>query len=618
MEKILLDDDPDKFFQVGAQLPLQEKEELVRFLRRNIDVFAWNAYEAPGVDPDFICHHLNVNPSAPPKRQPPRRSSREHSDAVKEEVDKLKQAGAIKEVFYPDWLANTVVVKKKSGKWRVCVDYTDLNKACPKDPFPMPRIDQLVDATVGHPRMSFLDAFQGYHQIPLATEDQEKTAFVTPIGNYHYKVMPFGLKNAGSTYQRMMTRMFEPQLGKNIEIYIDDMVVKSRQESDHIADLESIFEILRKHRLRLNASKCSFGVGSGKFLGYMVTHRGIEVNPNQIQAINKLQPPRNPKEVQRLTGMIAALNRFIARSADRCKPFYRLLNKWKDFEWTEECASAFQQLKDYLSRPPIMSRPEADEVLFAYIAVAAYAVSLVLLRVDSGVQRPVYYVSKSLHEAEVRYLPLEKAVLAVVHATRKLPHYFQAHTVVVLTQLPIKALLRSADFTGRIAKWGTKLGAYDIKYMPRTSIKGQVIADLLAEFAETLTEEDENKPHMGGNSVGVISIEQASPWKVYVDGASNHKGSGVGLVLVSPEGITIEKSLRLGFSATNNESEYEALLVGMAMIQRMEGKDVDIFSDFGLVVGQVRGELEARDPRMQEYLNQVRRLQSGFRSFNLT
>ena len=154
----------------------------------------------------------------------------------------------------------------------------DLNKACPKDPFPMPQIDQLVDATVGHPRMSFLDAFQGYHQIPLALEDQEKTAFVTPTGNYHYKVMSFGLKNARSTYQKMMMRMFEPQLGKSIKIYVDDMVVKSKVVSEHLGDLGSTFNVLRKHKMCLNASKCSFGVGSGKFLGYMVTHRGIEVN----------------------------------------------------------------------------------------------------------------------------------------------------------------------------------------------------------------------------------------------------------------------------------------------------------------------------------------------------
>ena len=199
LDKVNIGDDLERFFQARARLPLQEKEELVELLRRNVDVFTWDAYEAPGLDPKFICHHLNVDPLVTPKTQPPRRPSNEHVEAIKSEVVKLKQAGAIKEIFYPQWLANTVVVKKKTGKWRVCVDFTDLNKACPKDPFPMPRIDQLVDATVGHPRMSFLDAFQSYHQIPLAMEDQDKTAFVTPMGNYHYKVMPFGLKNVGST-----------------------------------------------------------------------------------------------------------------------------------------------------------------------------------------------------------------------------------------------------------------------------------------------------------------------------------------------------------------------------------------------------------------------------------
>ena len=274
--------------------------------------------------------------------------------------------------------------------------------------------------------------------------------------------MPFGLKNAGSTYQRMMTIMFESLLGKNIEIYIDDMVVKSKVVSEHLGDLRVIFEILRSYKLRLNASKCSFGVGLGKFLGYMVTHKGIEVNPDQIKAINNLRTPRNPKEVQKLTGMAATLNMFISRSADRCRPFFLLINKWKNFEWTEKCAKAFQQLKDYLSQPPIMFSPEPDEVLFAYIVVASYAVSLVLIRVNNGIHRPVYYVSKSLYEAEVRYLPLEKAILTVVLGTHKLPHYFQAHTVVILTQLPLKTILRSANYTGRISKWGTILGAFDI------------------------------------------------------------------------------------------------------------------------------------------------------------
>ena len=161
--KIIIGDNQEKFFQIGSQLPHQEREELIEFLRKNINVFAWNVYEALGVDLEFICHHLKVNPLITPRKQPPRRLSKEHAEAVREEVTRLKQARAIKEVFYPEWLTNTVVVKKKSGKWQVCVDFMDLNKACLKDPFPMPKIDQLVNATVGHPRMSFLDAFQDYH-----------------------------------------------------------------------------------------------------------------------------------------------------------------------------------------------------------------------------------------------------------------------------------------------------------------------------------------------------------------------------------------------------------------------------------------------------------------------
>ena len=245
-----------------------------------------------------------------------------------------------------------------------------------------------------------------------------------------------------------------------------------------------------------------------------------------------------------------------------------------------------------------MSSPMVNEVLFAYIAVALYAISLMLVRVDSGIQRPAYYVSKSLNEAEVRYLPLEKAILAVVHATRKLPHYFQAHTVVVLTQLPLKSVLRSADYIGRIAKWGTILKAFDIKYMPRTSIKGQVLADLVAEFAECPEEMEGENQKLGERLISVVSVQCPMPWELYVDGVVNQRRSGVGLVLVSPENITIEKSLRLSFSTTNNEAEYEALLMGMMMVQKMRGKAVKVFLDLKLVVGQVRGDLEARDPRM--------------------
>jgi hypothetical protein len=168
-----------------------------------------------------------------------------------------------------------------------------------------------------HERMSFLDAFQGYHQIALRRGDQEKTAFITPRGVFCYKVMSFRLKNAGATYQMMVTKMFSELLGKTVEVYIDDMVVKSVKGTNHVEDLRQVFSILRRHNLKLNASKCAFGVGSGKFLGFMVTQRGIEANPDQIAAIQGLQPPKNVREVQRLIGMAAALNRFISKSAEK-------------------------------------------------------------------------------------------------------------------------------------------------------------------------------------------------------------------------------------------------------------------------------------------------------------
>ena len=189
--------------------------------------------------------------------------------------------------------------------------------------------------------------------------------------------------------------------------------------------------------------------------------------------------------------------------------------------------------------------------------------------------------------------------MAVVHATRKLSHYFQAYTIMVLTQLPLQSLLQKTNYIGRVAKWAPILRAFDIKYMSCTSIKGQVLVDLVAEFAEPSFKESGERLSMDGKSVGTISLQEPLPWKVYVDGAANQRGLGVGLVMVSLERIIIEKSLRLGFSATNNETEYQALLEGMAMVQKMRGREMEMFSDSMLVVGQVKGELEARDVRMQ-------------------
>uniref|UniRef100_A0A2N9FCU7 RNase H type-1 domain-containing protein n=1 Tax=Fagus sylvatica TaxID=28930 RepID=A0A2N9FCU7_FAGSY len=380
-------------------------------------------------------------------------------------------------------------------------------------------------------------AFQGYHQIAMNPVDEEKTAFITPRGIFCYKVMPFGLKNAGATYQRMITKMFSSQLGKTVEVYIDDMVVKSVRAEDHLENLRAVFNTLRRHRLKLNASKCAFGVGSGKFLGFMVTQRGIEANPDQISAILELRPPRTVREVQKLTGMAAALNRFISRAAEKCRPFFDLIKKGKNFHWGEQSDQAFERLKEYLSAAPLLSTP--------------------------------------------------------------------AHTMIVLTEQPLKAVLRSADFSGRISKWGAQLGAYDINYRPRTSIKGQVLADFIAEFTPA---------EMGPMWVNhVSSIQQMEGWKLYTDGASNSRGSGLGVVLTAPQGQMMELAIRLGFPASNNVAEYEALLHGLRCAIALQADPLTVYCDSQLVVNQISGDYAAKDDKMKIYLVEAKKLLAKFK-----
>ena len=215
----------------------------------------------------------------------------ERDNAIKDEVQKLMAAKFIREVYHPDWLANVVMVKKANGKRRMCVDFTDLNKACPKDCYPLPHIDQLVDSTAGHKLLSFMDTFSGYNQIRMNEADQEKTSFVTSQGLFCYEVMPFRLKNTRATYQRLVNHMFRSQIGRNVEVYVDDMLVKNLDEGKHLDDLQETFNTLRRYNIKLNPSKCAFRVASGKFLGFMVSHRRIEANPEKIKAILDMKSP---------------------------------------------------------------------------------------------------------------------------------------------------------------------------------------------------------------------------------------------------------------------------------------------------------------------------------------
>ncbi|KAK0572860.1 hypothetical protein LWI29_038236 [Acer saccharum] len=303
LDEVSIDpDQPDRKVFIGSRLPDDIRKQLVEFLRERRNSFAWSHEDMIGIDPEVMVHRLQVDPDHQPVKQKRRKFAPERNKVINEEIQKLFDIGSVREVKYPDWLANVVVVKKKNGKWRVYIDFTDLNKACPKDSFPLPHIDMLVDATAGHELLSFMDAYSGYNQILMHPDDQEKTAFVTERGIFCYKVMPFGLKNAGATYQRLVNKMFAKMLGSTMEVYIDDMLVKSLVAQQHIDHLRQSFNVLDQYGMKLNPTKCSFGVSSGKFLGYLVTQRGVEANLDQIRSIENIESPKCMKDVQKLTG----------------------------------------------------------------------------------------------------------------------------------------------------------------------------------------------------------------------------------------------------------------------------------------------------------------------------
>ncbi|GKU99754.1 hypothetical protein SLEP1_g12552 [Rubroshorea leprosula] len=535
VEEVQIDDrDLRRKTQIGTKLNPKERAELIAFLRANKDVFAWTSTDMPGIPTSVFQHKLSTNPLKKPVAQKRR----------------LFGGGEV----------------TANGKWRMCIDYTNLNDACPKDCYPMPNIDKLVEAASGNERLSLLDAYLGYHQVPMAPEDEEKTSFYAGDEIYCYVMMPFGLKNAGATYQKMVTIVFRAQTGRNLEVYVDDIVVKSLKADDYLTDLEETFNNLRQNRMKLNPAKCIFGVESGKFLGFMVSQRGIEVNPEKIRAIVEMEPPKSVKDIQRLTGRVAALHRFISKSADKCLPFFKIMRS-------------------------VAQKDESDE-----------AISSVLVREETKQQKPIYYISSVLHGAELRYPIAEKAALAIITSAIKLRLYFQSHPIIILTDQPLRQILQKPECSGRLIKWAVELGEFEITFQQRSAIRAQALADFIVECTP-------------GNS---IPTPEPNDWTLYVDGASSSKGSGAGALLIGPDGYRSEHALKFNFDATNNMAEYEALLLGLQLALELKLSAIQVYSDSQLVVNQINSICEVFDPVMVKYVALVAKLKCKFQKFCLS
>nr|GEU29808.1 reverse transcriptase domain-containing protein [Tanacetum cinerariifolium] len=485
----------------------------------------------------------------------------ERAKDIQEEVQKLVEAGIIREVYYHDWLSNPVMVKKHDGNWRMCVDFTDLNKACPQDCYPLPEIDWKIESLCGYSFKCFLDAYRVYHQIQLAEPNEEKTTFHTRQGVYCYTKMPFGLKNAGVTYQRLMDKAFDSQIGRNIEVYVDDLVVKSYTEAKMLRDIDETFRTLRKINMKLTLKKCTFGVAGGVFLGYVFTPDGTKPCPDKTTAVLQLPSSRTIKEVESLNGKLASLNRFLSKSAEKSLPLFKTLKtciKKNDFHWTAEAKQAFKQ---HLSELPLLVAPTPKEELIIYLFATYGAISTVLMTEKEATQTPIYFISRALQGPKLNYTPMEKLVLSLVFATKRL--------------------------------W-------------RTSVKGQILVDFLTEI-----------PNENPQAAPVAETQQDS-WTPFTDGSSCVDRSGAGIILTNSEGIKFTYALRFQFAASNNEAEYEALIAGLRITTQMGVQNVHVSVDSKLVANQVLGTYVAKEEKMIKYLDKVKSLVRGFTNFSIS
>jgi ribonuclease HI len=389
--------------------------------------------------------------------------------------------------------------------------------------------------------------------------------------------------------------------------YVDDIIVKSTKQENHITDLQETFANFRQASLKLNPEKCVFRVKKGKFLGCLVSTKGIEANPSKIKAILRMEPPSTKKGAQRLTGRLASLNRFVSRSAERNLPFFEVLKLAKVFQLGPIQQKAFEELKQYLIDLTTLAPPVPGAPLLLYVAASHSAVSAALVqeKLEGQVEKqvPVYFISKVLSLSKKNYTELEKVLYAVLMASRKLRHYFQAYHIIVPSSQPLKDIMRNREATGRIGKWVAELNEFTIDYMHRSTIQSQALVDFIADWTPGAHEEGTSK--------------DAEAWTVFCDGSWGAFGAGAVAVLVAPSKVKTCYAVKLDFSCTNNIAEYEALLLGLRKLRAMGIRRAILKTDSQVIAGHVDKSSKARDPKLEKYLDAVRRLEASFEGFSV-
>jgi hypothetical protein len=595
---------------IAASLPPEQEDLLIEVICENVGHFAWSYQDIPGLDPKLVVHHLAVDLGAKPVKQKLRKMHPKVALLVKEELEKLLEAKIIHPIDYSEWISNMVHVTKPSGDIRICTDFKDLNKAFPKDDFPLPNINMIVDLTTSHELLSLMDGFSRYNQIHIVEEDQHKMAFTMPWGTFCYNMMPFRLKNVEATYQGAMKVIFHDLIHKILEDYVDDILVKNLNALDHLSHLEHVFNQLAEYHLMLNPKKCVFGVTSGKLLGFIVSWLGIEIDPKKVKAIMNMAPPRTLKNLHSLQGKLQSVQWFISPFVDKYQPFTHLLKKDQNFKWDPAYQRNFELIKKYLANPPILVPLVVGHPLILYIIATPTALGALLQYLnDEGKERAIYYISRTLVGYELNYRPIEKACLAMVFSTQKLHHYMLSHTVHLISKIdPLKYMLSRTTLTGCLAKWVMLLSEFDIQYVDRMAVKGQAIANHLADAPLVA----DHPLIMEFPEKHLCLIEEQTLWKLYFDGSYTTHGSSVGILLVTPQGDYILKYFKLQFWCTNNIAEYEALVAGLKITIKWNIMELQVYGDSQLIINQALDEYQTKDDKLLPYKDLVDQLREHF------
>jgi hypothetical protein len=476
------EEDP-RYVKLSSSLSKEQRVEYVKLLREFVDVFSWKYEDLRTYDTDIMEHKIPLKEETKPFRQKLRQINPMLLPIMEREVKKLLDAQIIIPLRFSEWVANLVPVRKKNGEIRLCVDFRNLNRSSKKDNYPLPKMEHILQRVTGSSRMSMIDGFSGYNQISVLPEDREKTTFTTPWGTFMYAKMPFGLMNAGATFQRAMDIAFIGEKDKFVVIYLDDITVFSRSDKEHCHHLRRVFLKCRKFGLSLNPKKSLFAMREGKLLGHIVSAEGVRIDPSRVEAIQTLSFPRSKKEVQSFLGKINFLRRFISNFAELVKHITTMLRKGNEVKWTVESRNSFDQIKRDLTEAPVLISPDySKEFLIFSFASSDTLVVVLLQRNTEGLEKPISFFSRALRDAETRYDIMEKQAYALVKSLKDFRIYvLHSKIIAYVPSASVKEILIQPDIDGKRSKWMAKILEFDLEIKPTKLVKGQGLARLLAE-----------------------------------------------------------------------------------------------------------------------------------------